>query len=73
MCYRSIKAHILVDSNTLNFKHYFIIHNVISLDAFCGILEQSDCLLGSKEGQRDNVLQVTHCLEGNVPWVISSF
>jgi hypothetical protein len=73
MCHRSIKAHILVDSSTLKFKQYLIIHNAISLDAFCGVLEQSDCPLGSKEGQRDNVLQVTHCLGGNIPWNISTF
>jgi hypothetical protein len=67
MCHTSLKAHILGDPNTLKFKQYLIIQNVILLDAFCGVLEQSDCPLGSKEDQRDNVLQVTLCLERIIP------
>jgi hypothetical protein len=63
MCHRSLKAHILGDSNTLKLKQYLIMHNVILLDAICGVLEQSDGPLGSKEGERDNVLQLTICLE----------
>jgi len=46
------------------FKQYLIIHNVILLDAFCGILKQSECPVGSKEVQRDNVLLATLCFEG---------
>jgi len=61
MCHRSLKAHILVDSNTLKLKEYLNIHNVILLDAFCEILEQSDSPLGSKEGRRDKVLQMIIC------------
>jgi len=48
MCHKSLKGHILGDSNTLKFKQYLIIHNFISLDAFCGVFEQSDGPLGSK-------------------------
>ena len=34
MCHKSLKAHILGDSNALKFKRYLIIHNVILLDTF---------------------------------------
>jgi hypothetical protein len=64
MCQKSLKGHILGDSNTLKFKQYLIIQSCILLDAFCGVFEQSDGPLVSKEGERDNVLQLTICLEG---------
>jgi len=60
MCQKSLKAHTL----GIQRAQYRIIHNVILLDAFCGILKQSDCSLGSNEVQRDNVLLATICLEG---------
>jgi hypothetical protein len=64
MCQKSLKAHILGIQKALKFKQYRIITNVILLNAFCGILKQSYCSLGSKKVQRDNVLLATICLEG---------
>jgi len=34
MCHKALKAHILGGSNTLKFKQYLIIHNVILLMHF---------------------------------------
>ena len=59
MCLKSLKTYKLGIQKALKFQQYRIIHNIILLDAFCGILKQSDGLLGSKKFQRDNVFLAT--------------